>query len=145
MLSTYRTVFVHSLEGPVLLALDTNIEPVAPAVEIFSHLSDGCSVGIGDLANVGKLHPDNHSLNNKSLSDVKLKCEPEFWNPVMFLFPGFCVEKDSLNYYFPQGFLHLLGNDLHTLLVTVNSVTNDILLEKYFILPDEDNVYRGSP
>ena len=76
-----------------------------------------------------------------------LKCEPEFWNPVMFLFPSFCVEKDSLPYYFPQGFLHLLGNNLHTLLVTVYSVTSqyDILWQKYCILPDEDNVYRGSP
>ena len=65
----------------------------------------------------------------------------------MFLFPSFWVEKDSLPNYFPQGFLHLLGNDLHTLLVTVYSVTSqsDILLQKYIILPDEDNVYRGSP
>ena len=65
VLSTYRTVFVHSLERPVFLALNTNIEPVTPAVEIFSHLSDGFSVGVGDLANVGKLHPDNQFLNNR--------------------------------------------------------------------------------
>ena len=67
---TDRTVFLHSLEGPVLLPLDANIEPVAAAVEIFSHLSDGGSVGVGDLADVGKLHPDNQFFNNKSLSDV---------------------------------------------------------------------------
>ena len=71
LLSTYRTVFVHSLEGPVLLALNTNIEPVTPTVEIFSHLSDGFSVGVGDLANVGKLHPDNHFLNKK-ISDAEM-------------------------------------------------------------------------
>ena len=87
MLPTYRTVFLHSLEGPVLLSLDANIEPVAAAVEIFSHLSDGCPVGLGDLADVGKLHPANHFLNNRK--SLMLRCEPEFWNPVMFLLPSF--------------------------------------------------------
>ena len=88
VLSTYRTVFVHSLERPVFLALNTNIEPVTPAVEIFSHLRDGGSVGIGDLTDVGKLHPDNYFLNVIKTFLI-VKSEPEFWNSVMFLLPSF--------------------------------------------------------
>ena len=88
VLSTYRTVFVHSLEGPVLLPLDAHIEPVASSAEIFSHLSDGGSVGVGDLTDVGKLHPDNYFLNVIKTFLI-VKSEPEFWNPVMFLLPSF--------------------------------------------------------
>ena len=72
MLPTYRTVFFCCLVGPVLLPLDTNIEPVTPTVEIFSHLRDGCPVGVGDDADVGKLHPDNYFLNSKKISDAEL-------------------------------------------------------------------------
>ena len=71
-LSTDRAIFLHSLEGPVLLPLDADIEPLPAPVEIFSHLSDGGSVGLGDVADVGKLHPDNHFLNNKNTSNVKM-------------------------------------------------------------------------
>ena len=73
MLPTYRTVFLHSLEGPVLLALDANIEPVASPVEIFSHLSDGGSVGVGDHADVGKLHPDDQRLTDKRIYEGEIR------------------------------------------------------------------------
>ena len=55
----YRAVLLHGLVGPVLLPLNANTEPLSAAVEVFPHDGDGVPEGVGDHANVGKLHPEH--------------------------------------------------------------------------------------